>query len=133
MTVNRLITAASLALLAACAAPQQARQNLTVSTQSDCPVRLQVGQKLTLILPSDPTTGYRWLLQNPGQPLLRSLGPEVFSDPENSGVVGGAGQSMWRFEAKQQGSGALLLVYQQPWAPEIKPIKSFECVVEVTP
>lgn len=130
MIAVRLLTVTGLALLTACA-HQYKPVNITVSKQSECPVRLAAGQKLTLTLPSDPTTGYRWQVQNAGQPALRSLGPEVFSNPEDVGMVGGAGQSMWRFEAPLAGSGTLLLVYQQPWAPEVKPIKSFECAVAV--
>ena len=130
MTAARLIAAASMVLLTACT-HQQTRESVVLSKQSDCPLRLQAGQRLTLVLPSDPTTGYRWHVQNTAQPALRSLGPEVFSNPEDVGMVGGAGQSMWRFEAGAQGTGTLLLVYQQPWAPEVTPIKSFECALSV--
>lgn len=131
MNAARLLAVASLATLAACNSHAPKPDNITLANQRECPVNLAAGQRLTLTLPSDPTTGYRWLMQNAGQPALRSLGAEVFSNPEDAGVVGGAGQSMWRFEAKQAGSGTLLLVYQQPWAPEVKPIKSFECVISV--
>ncbi|WP_213877193.1 protease inhibitor I42 family protein [Pseudomonas sp. dw_358] len=131
MTASRLLAATGLILLTACTANRQGGQNVTVTRQGDCPLHLQAGQKLTLTLPSDPTTGYRWRVRNAGQPVLRSLGPEVFSNPEDVGVVGAAGQSSWRFDVSQAGSGALLLVYQQPWAPEVNPIKSFECVIVV--
>ena len=63
--------------------------------------------------------------------ILRSLGPEVYSDPEDTGVVGSAGQSLWRFQAQGQGVSHLILVYQQPWAPEVRPAQTFDCAVTV--
>ncbi|MHC6224316.1 protease inhibitor I42 family protein [Pseudomonas sp. X10] len=129
MTAARLLVPLSLAFLAACA--QQPRHNIDLDAQNDCPAQLQVGQTVTLTLPSNPSTGYRWLLQNPASNILRSLGPEVYSHPEDVGVVGSAGQSTWRFQAEQAGEGHLILTYQQPWAPEVRPVKTFDCEITV--
>ena len=129
MTAARLLAPLSLALLTACA--QQPRDTVELEKQADCPLQLQTGQNLTLTLPSNPSTGYRWLLQNPAASILRSLGPEVYSHPEDAGIVGSAGQSTWRFQALAAGEGHLLLVYQQPWAPEVKPVQSFDCRILV--
>ena len=129
MSVARLLAPASLVLLAACA--QQPLQNVALDKQSQCPIKLVAGQHLTLTLPSNPTTGYRWLVQNPAPGVLKSLGPEVYSNPEDAGLVGGAGQSVWRFVAQTPGDGHLLLVYQQPWSPEVKPVQTFDCALTV--
>ncbi|MCO7516626.1 protease inhibitor I42 family protein [Pseudomonas guariconensis] len=129
MTVLRLLVPLSLALLAACA--QQPRQNVDLDAESECPRHLQVGQTLTLTLPSNPSTGYRWLLQDPAANILRSLGPEVYSAPEEAGIVGSAGVSTWRFQAQAAGEGHLILVYQQPWAPEVRPVQTFDCTIRV--
>jgi inhibitor of cysteine peptidase len=116
-------------LLTACA--QQAQHPVALDGESECPTHLVVGQSLTLTLPSNPTTGYRWLVQNPASEILRSLGPEVYSGPEASGIVGSGGQSTWRFQAKAAGESHLILVYQQPWAPEESPVQTFDCAVRV--
>ncbi|MDN7142538.1 protease inhibitor I42 family protein [Pseudomonas sp. JQ170] len=129
MTAARLLVPLSLALLTACA--QQPRHSIALDDQADCPVQLQTGQQLTLTLPSNPSTGYRWLVQNPANSILRSLGPEVYSHPEDAGVVGSAGQSVWRYQAQATGEGHLILVYQQPWAPEVRPVKTFDCAITV--
>ena len=84
-----------------------------------------------MTLPSTPETGYRWSVQNPAPDVLRSLGPEVYSNPEDAGIVGSAGQSVWRYQAANAGTGRLLMVYQQPWAPEVAPVKTFDCAVTV--
>ncbi|CAM2887320.1 MULTISPECIES: protease inhibitor I42 family protein [Pseudomonas] len=129
MTAARLLLALSLALLAACASAP--KQNVTVEKQSACPLKLKAGQNLTLTLPSNPTTGYRWAIQDSAGGVLRSLGPEVYSNPEDAGVVGAAGQSTWRFQAFTAGSGRLRLTSQQPWAPEVNPVDTFDCAITV--
>lgn len=129
MSAARLLAPLSLALLAACA--HTPPHNVNLQAQSECPLQLQTGQMLTLTLPSNPTTGYRWLMQDPAASVLHSLGPEVYSNPENSGLVGGAGQSVWRFQVQAAGVGHLILVYQQPWAPEVRPVKAFDCAISV--
>src|ERR1700712_1861576 len=114
MTPARLLVPLSLALLAACA--QQPKQIVSLEDQKACPITLKTGQTLMLMLPSNPTTGHRWLMQNPAPAILSALGPEVFNTPEEVGMVGTSGQSVWRYRAANTGSGHLMMVYQQPWA-----------------
>lgn len=131
MKTSRLLMCLGLPVLAACSQSPARHDALTLEKTSQCPVTLVSGQNLTLSLPSNPSTGYRWLLQNPAAGILRSLGPEVYSHPEDAGVVGSAGQSVWRFQAQAEGEGHLLLVYQQPWAPEVRPVQTFDCAITV--
>ena len=128
MTAARLLLPLSLALLAACASAP--KQNITVDNQSACPLQLKSGQNLTLTLPSNPTTGYRWAIQDSAGGVLRGLGPEVYSSTE-SGVIGGGGQSAWRFQAFAAGQGRLRLTSQQPWEPEAEPVEVFDCAITV--
>ncbi|MDU9405562.1 protease inhibitor I42 family protein [Pseudomonas sp. zfem004] len=129
MPYHRALFLLGLALLGACA--QQPQRTVELDAESECPTRLQVGQNMTLSLPSNPSTGYRWLLQNPAPEILRALGPEVYSSPEEAGIVGSGGISTWRFQAKAAGEGHLILVYQQPWAPEVRPVQTFDCAIRV--
>ncbi|QVM90418.1 protease inhibitor I42 family protein [Pseudomonas entomophila] len=129
MTTLRLLVPLGLALLTACA--QHPQRTVELDAESECPQRLQVGQGMTLTLPGNPTTGYRWLVQNPASGILRSLGPEVYNASEASGVVGSGGLSTWRFQAKAPGEAHLILVYQQPWAPEVPPVQTFDCAIKV--
>ncbi|SET39192.1 protease inhibitor I42 family protein [Pseudomonas graminis] len=129
MTPARLLVPLSLSLLAACA--QTPRQIVSLDDQQDCPLTLKTGQTLMLMLPSNPTTGYRWLVQNPAPSILGSLGPEVFNSSKDVGLVGEGGQSVWRYRAANPGTGHLMMVYRQPWAPEVAPERSFDCVITV--
>ncbi|RUQ47010.1 peptidase inhibitor I42 [Corynebacterium pseudodiphtheriticum] len=128
MTAARLLLPLSFALLAACASAP--KQNVTVDSQSACPLQLKSGQTLTLTLPSNPTTGYRWATQDSAGGVLRALSPEVYSSAE-SGVIGGGGQSTWRFQAFAAGQGRLRLTSQQPWEPEAEPTETFDCAITV--
>lgn len=129
MRTTRLFIALGLPLMAACSHTPDGP--VMLEQVSQCPITLHNGQTLTLRLPSNPTTGYRWLLQHPAANILRSLGPEVYTDPEEAGLVGSAGRSSWRFQSKAPGESHLILIYQQPWAPEVKPVKTFDCAVTV--
>ncbi|WLI13739.1 MULTISPECIES: protease inhibitor I42 family protein [Pseudomonas] len=129
MSPTRLLIPLALALLSACAT--QSTHNVTVEKQSECPVQLNSGQNLILTLPSNPTTGYRWAIQDSAGGVLRALSPEVYSNPEDAGVVGSAGLSTWRFQAFATGTGRLRLTYSQPWAPEVPAVKTFDCAIAV--
>lgn len=129
MSPARLIPLLSLTLLTACA--QQPAHNVIVEEQSDCPMQLHTGQNLTLTLPSNPTTGYRWAIQDSAGGVLRSLGPEVYKSADSGQLLGSSGQSTWRFQAFAPGTGRLRLTYQQPWEPEAEPAHVFDCPVTV--
>jgi inhibitor of cysteine peptidase len=126
----RLLSLASLALLAACA-QKPSTQTLTQEQGNKCPLSLDLGQQLILSLPSNPTTGFRWVLRDGAESVLQSLGPEVYSNPEDAGLVGAAGKSTWRFQTRERGEGRLLLTYQRPWETDVAPAKTFDCELRV--
>ncbi|MEB0044969.1 MULTISPECIES: protease inhibitor I42 family protein [unclassified Pseudomonas] len=129
MSPTRLLVPLALTLLAACAT--QPKQNVTVEKQSECPAQLNSGQNLIVSLPSNPTTGYRWSIQDSAGGVLRALSPEVYRNPEDSGIVGSAGISTWRFQAFAAGAGRLRLTYSQPWEPETPAVQTFDCAIKV--
>lgn len=129
MTAARLLLPLGLSLLAACTS--SSRQTLQLDSQAQCPLQIRTQQTLALTLPSNPTTGFRWQLVDAAPPLLRSLGPEVYSNPEDVGLVGSAGQSTWRFQAVTAGEGRLRLQYRRPWENDVAPAKTFDCPIRV--
>lgn len=84
-----------------------------------------------LSLPSNPTTGYRWAIQDSAGGVLRSLGPEVYNSSDDGQLLGSGGHSTWRFEAFAAGTGRLRLTSQQPWEPEAEPAQTFDCPITV--
>jgi inhibitor of cysteine peptidase len=129
MLVPRLTVALSLALLTACAQTPSS-VSLEQKQQNKCPLSLQVGQQFILRLPSNPTTGFRWLLRDAAPEVLQSLGPEVYSNPEDAGLVGSAGVSTWRFQVFKAGEGQLALTYERPWEAGVEPAQRFDCTIK---
>jgi len=127
--IPRLLLPTSFALLAACASTDTP-SSVVLSDDNRCPQALQSGQQLIISLPSNPATGYRWVLHEAAAEQMRSLGPEVFSNPKGD-MIGGDGLSTWRFEARQPGSGRLYLTYQRPWESDAEPVGMFDCRIEV--
>jgi len=127
----RLLLPLSLALLAACAQKPVSSLIVQQNQKDKCPLNLRSGQQLMLTLSSNPTTGYRWVVKDAAPTVLLSLGPEVYTNPEDAGLVGSAGQSTWRFKATHSGDGRLLLLYQRPWEIGVEPAETFDCQITV--
>ncbi|WP_462379054.1 protease inhibitor I42 family protein [Pseudomonas sp. Marseille-QA0892] len=100
-------------------------------TRNCAPLVLDRGQMLILSLPSNPTTGYRWVIHDDAAPQLESLGPEVYSNPKGDSLIGADGQSTWRFKATTAGDATLRLAYQRPWESDSPPSQSVECTLRV--
>ena len=128
---HRLLLPCSLALLAACSTQPKPSVSVEEKQLGRCPMQLHTGQTLTVTLPSNPTTGFRWQLFDAAPSVLKALGPEVYRVPEEAGIVGSAGVSTWRFQAVQPGQGRLLLQYQRPWEQGVAPELIYDCAVQV--
>ena len=126
----RLLLPICLALIAACASKPDSVV-LKEDQQSDCPLEMDMSQMLVISLPSNPTTGFRWVVTKAASTVLQPLGPEVYTNPEEAGMVGSGGKSTWRFKAYQTGQDALLMQYQRPWDQGIAPAKTFACEISV--
>ncbi|MCW3150029.1 protease inhibitor I42 family protein [Stutzerimonas stutzeri] len=129
--IRRALLPATVLLLSACA--QQAPQTLTLDNhvRSCRPMQLAQGQEFNLRLPSNPTTGFRWTLRADAAPQLKLLGPEVYTVPEEAGLVGSAGVSTWRFRAVASGEALLGLDYARPWELGVAPAQQFDCRIRV--
>ncbi|TBV08156.1 protease inhibitor I42 family protein [Stutzerimonas kirkiae] len=128
-TSLRLLSPIAALLLGACSATPSG-SGLIVNDDKNCPLKLQSGQTLTLDLVSNPSTGYRWKIEETSGDILKSLGPEVFHSSRKD-VVGADGTSTWRFQAIQPGTGRLILSYQRPWENNSEPADLFDCRIEV--
>jgi inhibitor of cysteine peptidase len=126
----RWLLPAALTLLSACS-QTPSTINLDQEAKNHCPLSMQRGQELTLSLRSNPSTGFRWEVKEAASGVLKSLGKEVYSHPEDAGLVGSAGQSTWRYKAQNPGNGRLLMIYHQPWEPNVAPASTFDCAISV--
>jgi predicted secreted protein len=95
------------------------------------PIEVQKGQKFTIILDSNRTTGYRWeLAHTPDTGIVEVIGSQYeASDTEK---IGSGGREIWTFTARGAGTTKLNFTYIRPWERQAGPAKttSFEIIVE---
>ena len=76
--------------------------------------QVEVGDKITVKLCSNPTTGFQWKYETIGEIVLEEKKHE-FVAPEDEGAVGAAGQEVWTFEATEKGTTEIRMEYTRPW------------------
>jgi inhibitor of cysteine peptidase len=128
---RRLLPVLGLALLAACAQKPEPPVLQGAADARGCSRQLQPGQIFVLSLPSNPSSGFRWEIVRDAGKVLRSLGPELYINPEDAGLVGSAGKSTWRFQAWQAGEDQLLLHYRRSWDQGVAPAQTLDCMIRV--
>ena len=91
--------------------------------QSGTSVQLAAGQALLVrLLPSNPTTGYRWVYVEPKDAVLRVDGPSAFEAAESAGnTVGAGGTEIWKLAPLQAGQQQLRFEYRRPWELDVAP------------
>lgn len=92
-------------------------------------VEVQVGQRLTLELRANFSTGYSWQVVSPGEPVIDQLGEPSFT--ADSHRVGAGGTLHYELRAHQAGTAELKLVYVRPWEKGVRPADSFAVTVVV--
>ncbi len=91
-------------------------------------VSLRVGEKLKIILKSNPSTGYQWDVAPFNESVIKlSEGPLVY---EKKKIPGGEGETVFVFEAVSPGTTTIKLMYRRPWE-KFSPASTFEVTVKV--
>jgi len=85
------------------------------------------GEKFTINLQSNPSTGYRWHLLYFDKSILKLITPEFAPKPTNQ--IGTAGIQQFNFEATKEGTTNIRLGYKRSW--ETETMKSNEFFVNV--
>jgi inhibitor of cysteine peptidase len=114
-------------IVAACgtstSAPKPPPEPVTVSAaESGTSVALTPGQDLVVRLPSNPTTGFRWIYVEPKDAVLRVDGPSTFEGGQSpGGAVGAGGTEIWKLASLKPGQQQLRFEYRRPWEQDIAP------------
>ena len=116
-------------LLAACAAPAQPQPALQVWVETSCDefyndnhisktVEVNAGDRLTVVLCSNPTTGFQWSEETQisdssvlKQEVHEFVGPESEPPPP----PGTPGLQAWTFQTLKPGSSTIYVEYSRPW------------------
>ncbi|MDR1111951.1 MAG: protease inhibitor I42 family protein [Deltaproteobacteria bacterium] len=86
-------------------------------------IRAAVGQEFEIRLPSNPSTGYGWILSSL-PPFLEGLGPGEFL-PGRPGLAGAGGEQVFRLRAVAAGEGEAVLSYRRPWEEPSRAAREF--------
>jgi len=102
----------------------------------EAPVEVEEGLRFSLVLESNPTTGYSWRLAEPLDDELLKLVSSEFEakgGPHGEGeeMVGAPGEEVWTFEALKAGKTEVKLEYVRPWEKDVKPEKTVTFEVEI--
>ena len=81
------------------------------SLQND--FQIEIGDKIYVVLCSNPTTGFAWSYEMSGDTALKEEDHDF--DPPEGGALGAAGKETWTFEAIEKGSTTINMEYSQLW------------------
>ena len=128
--LQRIVVSGALAsvivTVAACTlfqgSPKPPPEPVTVSAdQSGTSVALASGQDLVVRLPSNPTTGYRWIYVEPKDAVLRVDGPSSYEAQSAGGAAGAGGTEIWKLAPLKPGQQQLRFEYRRPWEQDVAP------------
>jgi inhibitor of cysteine peptidase len=90
---------------------------------------LHAGDSLAIVLDSNPSTGYSWVVKSVDNPVLSMDGEPVLKS--DSSQLGAPGKTTITFTTVHTGSQALTLLYQRPFEKDAQPLKTFSINVTV--
>ena len=93
---------------------------------------LKVGERFTISLPSNPTTGYAWSFDAPYDEKVLILSSDTFANPEAEGVTGAPGRRILTFSVVGPGRSGIRLGYKRPWERNTRPSRVFQLLVFAT-
>jgi inhibitor of cysteine peptidase len=93
-------------------------------------IDVRLGQRITVELPANPSTGYSWDVVSSGEPVVGPLGEPAFT--ASSHLPGAGGTLRYVFRAREAGTAELRLVYSRRWERDVAPADTFTVTVVVT-
>ena len=102
------------------------------ATASGTTVSAAVGDRVTITLDENPSTGYQWDLKlSPGLKLVAStfLGPS-FSPSPSPAIVGAGGVRTWLIEVVKPGVLTITGAYFRPWESASKSAARFSLTID---
>jgi len=129
MKMNKFaFIAAFLALLMTLAACSSAAVELDAQENGQS-VEVASGDKFTITLEGNPTTGYSWEVSEFDQAVVELVGePDYKTD---SKMIGSGGVYTFTFKAAAAGTTNLKLIYHRSWEEDVEPEKVYEVTLKV--
>jgi inhibitor of cysteine peptidase len=109
-----------------------AKVKVYTATASGTTVPAQVGDRITIKLDENPSTGYRWDLKlSAGLRLVMGtfFGPSSSPSPSTA-IVGAGGVHSWLIEVEKPGVLTITGAYFRPWESASKSAERFALTIE---
>ena len=113
--------------------PMTPPQREVTAVNDGARVTLARKQELTVVLESNPTTGYQWSVKVNVAGVLDAVDePSYASRVGDARLVGAGGATTFRFRAVDAGTTTLVFTYRRPWEANLPPAKivRYEVAVE---
>ena len=98
-------------------------------TSSRNDFEMEIGDKLYVVLCSNPSTGFEWSYEMSDDSVIKEEDHD-FEEPD-SNLPGAAGKETWTFEAVDKGTTIIDMDYSQPWEGGIKQEWTYRITVTV--
>ena len=93
------------------------------------------GDVLCVSLTSSPTTGYRWVVEQIDEAVLRQEDADYIQSsrfkPGGRHIVGGSGQEVFYFALTGELNTQLELVYRRPWDKSAPPMRTWKIEIVI--
>jgi len=111
-------------------ASQAINEEGDIYTNPEKTIRCDVGTVFSIVLDSNPSTGYNWRLARLSNGELLKVVNTEYRDSKTK-LTGAAGYEIWSFKALSVGQGLIVFEYARPWETNKTPIKSVTFIVNV--
>jgi len=136
VVVSVTMALASAAVLMACGAtagsspaPSSPTPAVYTSADNGATVQASVGERFTVSLAENPTTGYTWDMKA-GPGLTRVVDKFVGPSPSPSPLMGAGGTRSWVFRVDKAGTLTLTGLYVRPWEANGKSAADFSLTIK---
>lgn len=95
-------------------------------------VSVEKGKSFSIILESNPTTGYDWYISGDSQMgNIDLIDSDYEQSSKNKKLVGAGGSKIFTFEAMQSGSALISLEYKRDFEEGVEPIDRFSININI--
>lgn len=85
-------------------------------------ISAQTGQNFSMLLSSNPTTGFRWSLAVVPEAAIATLITNEYIPPAKA-MIGAGGNEKWSFRAVGKGRTSISFIYTRPWEKDAEPAR----------
>lgn len=90
---------------------------------------IEVGDKITIKLCSNATTGFQWDYEITGDTAVKEEDHD-FEEPDGD-IAGAPGTEVWTFEGTEKGTAVISMEYSQPWEGGMKKEWTYQMTIKV--